>query len=68
MITILGILVTIFSIAIVIGITYLTLLLINPLNRILGRRGSMVITRVFAILVAAIGIQYVLQGLRSLSI
>lgn len=63
-----GLLVTIFSIAIVIGVTYLTLLLINPINRILGRRGSMVITRVFAILVAAIGIQYVLQGLRSLSI
>jgi multiple antibiotic resistance protein len=62
-----GLLVTILSIAIVIGVTYLTLLLINPINRILGRRGSMVITRVFAILVAAIGIQYIIQGLTNLT-
>jgi multiple antibiotic resistance protein len=62
-----GLLVTILSIAIVIGVTYLTLLLINPINRILGKRGSMVITRVFAILVAAIGIQYIIQGLTNLT-
>jgi multiple antibiotic resistance protein len=63
-----GLLVTILSIGIVIGVTYLTLLLIDPINKILGKRGSMVITRVFAILVAAIGIQYILQGLRNLTI
>jgi multiple antibiotic resistance protein len=58
-----GLLVTIISIGIVIGVTYLTLLLIDPINKILGRRGSIVVTRVFAILVAAIGIQYVIDGL-----
>lgn len=63
-----GLLVTILSIAIVIAVTYLTLLLIDPINKILGRRGSMIITRVFAILIAAIGIQYILQGLRNLTI
>jgi multiple antibiotic resistance protein len=60
-------LVTIVSIAIVIGVTYLTLLLIDPINKILGRRGSIVITRVFAILVAAIGIQYVIDGLMNIT-
>jgi multiple antibiotic resistance protein len=62
-----GLLVTIVSIAIVIGVTYLTLLLIDPINKILGRRGSIVITRVFAILVAAIGIQYVIDGLMNIT-
>jgi multiple antibiotic resistance protein len=62
-----GLLVTIISIAIVIGVTYLTLLLIDPINKILGRRGSIVITRVFAILVAAIGIQYVIDGLTNVT-
>jgi multiple antibiotic resistance protein len=58
-----GLIITILSIAIVIGVTYLTLFLINPIYRVLGSRGSMIITRVFAILIAAIGVQYVLQGL-----
>ena len=62
-----GILVTIISIAIVIGDTYLTLLLIDPINKILSRRGSIIITRMFAILVAAIGIQYVLDGLMNVT-
>jgi multiple antibiotic resistance protein len=62
-----GLLVTIISIAIVIAVTYLTLLLIDPINKILGRRGSIVITRVFAILVAAIGIQYVIDGLTNVT-
>jgi multiple antibiotic resistance protein len=58
-----GLIVTILSIAIVIGVTYLTLFLVDPIYRVLGSRGSMIITRVFAILIAAIGVQYVLQGL-----
>jgi multiple antibiotic resistance protein len=58
-----GLIVTVLSIAIVIGVTYLTFFLVNPIYRILGSRGSMIITRVFAILIAAIGVQYVLQGL-----
>lgn len=57
-----GLLVTMLSIAIVIGITYVILLFVNPIHRVLGRRGSMIITRVFAVLVAAIAIQYIVQG------
>jgi multiple antibiotic resistance protein len=57
-----GLLVTILSIAIVIGVTYIILLLVNPIYRILGRRGSMIITRVSAVLVAAIAVQYIVLG------
>src|SRR5919199_1202957 len=57
-----GLLVTMLSIAIVIGITYVILLFVNPIHRVLGRRSSMIITRVFAVLVAAIAIQYIVQG------
>jgi multiple antibiotic resistance protein len=61
-----GFVVTILAIAIVIGITYIILLFVNPIYRLLGRRGSMVITRVFAIFIAAIAIQYVIEGAKRL--
>jgi multiple antibiotic resistance protein len=60
-----GLLATILSIVIVIGITYLTLTLTDPLNRILGRRGSIIISRVSSILIAAIAVQYILEGARN---
>ncbi|MGH9978272.1 MAG: hypothetical protein ACRD8Z_20940 [Nitrososphaeraceae archaeon] len=44
--------------------TYLVLRLENPLLKILGVRGSLLVTRVFAIFIAAIAIQYFIQGLR----
>ena len=59
-----GVIVTIISIAIVIAITYVILLLVIPIYRILGRRGSMVITRVFAVLVAAFAVQYIVEGIK----
>jgi multiple antibiotic resistance protein len=61
-----GFVVTILSIAIVIGITYIILLFVNPIYRLLGRRGSMIITRVFAIFIAAIAVQYVIEGAKRL--
>lgn len=60
-----SLIVTIVSIIIVELITYLVLLE-NPLLKILGRRGSLLITRVFAVFIAAIAIQYIIQGLRQL--
>lgn len=60
--------VTILSIAIVIGITYLILLFINSIYRLLGRRGSMIVTRVFAVFIAAIAVQYVVEGAKRLFI
>jgi multiple antibiotic resistance protein len=61
-----GWLVSIISIVFVVAVTYLVLHLENPISRILGRRGSIVTTRVFAIFLAAIAIQYVVEGLRQL--
>lgn len=61
-----GLLVTVFSIAIVIGVTYVVLGFVNTIYRILGRRGSMIITRVFAVFIAAIAVQYIVQGAKQL--
>jgi multiple antibiotic resistance protein len=61
-----GLAVTMLSIAIVIGITCVIFYLTSPIYRILGRRGSLIITRVFAVLVAAIAVQYVVDGLKSI--
>lgn len=61
-----GLIVTMLSISIVIVITYIILRLVNPIYKMLGRRGSMIFTRVFAVLVAAIAVQYIVQGVKHL--
>jgi multiple antibiotic resistance protein len=61
-----GLIVTMLSILIVIVITYIVLRLVNPIYKLLGRRGSMIFTRVFAVLVAAIAVQYIVQGAKHL--
>ena len=61
-----GLMVTILSIAIVIGITYVVFFLTGTIYKILGRRGSLIITRIFAVLVAAIAVQYVVDGLKTI--
>lgn len=61
-----GLMITMLSILIVIGLTYVIYYLTDPIYRILGRCGSLIITRVFAILVAAIAVQYVVNGLQSI--
>jgi multiple antibiotic resistance protein len=61
-----GWLVSIISIVFVVTVTYVVLRLENPILKILGRRGSIVTTRVFAIFLAAIAVQYVVEGLRQL--
>ncbi len=61
-----GLMVTTLSIAIVIGITYVVFFLTGTIYRILGRRGSLIITRIFAVLVAAIAVQYVVDGLKTI--
>jgi multiple antibiotic resistance protein len=63
-----GLIVTLLSIIIVIGITYLVLRSINSIYRILGNRGSEVISRIFAVILAAIAIQYIVEGLRNIII
>ena len=58
-----GLITSILSIAIVLGITYVIFSLADLINKVLGQRGSMIVTRVFAVIVAAIAIQYIIQGL-----
>lgn len=57
-----GLLTSILSIAIVIGLTFIILRIAESINKLLGQRGSMIVTRVFAVIVAAIAVQYIIQG------
>ena len=57
---------TILSIAIVIVITYIILLAIDPIYKILGRRGSVIVTRVIAVFIAAIAVQFIVEGAKKL--
>jgi multiple antibiotic resistance protein len=61
-----GLIVTALSILIVIGITYIVLRYVDRIYRVLGRRGSIIVTRVFAVLVAAIAVQFIVDGARVL--
>jgi multiple antibiotic resistance protein len=61
-----GLLVSLLSIGLVLVATYVILSLEDKIFRILGRRGLIVITRVLAIFLAAIAIQYVIQGSRQI--
>jgi multiple antibiotic resistance protein len=61
-----GVIISVISIIIVVLITYLVLHLENSILKFLGRRGSLLITRVFAIFIAAIAVQLVIQGIRQL--
>ena len=53
--------VTAISIMIVTGITYVILRYVDRIYRVLGRRGSIIVTRVFAVLVAAIAVQFIVD-------
>ncbi|MHB8546889.1 MAG: MarC family protein [Nitrosotalea sp.] len=59
-----GILITVLSIMIVLGITYAILRSVNPIYRLLGKRGSLIITRIFAIIIAAFAVQFVIDGIK----
>lgn len=61
-----GGLITLISIVVVTVITYLVLLASEPINRILGNRGSMIVTRVFAIFIAAFAVQFIINGVGEL--
>lgn len=59
-----GLVVTTLSILITIGITYAILLNSNRIFKVLGTRGSIIVTRVFAVILAAIAVQFMIQGIR----
>ncbi len=58
-----GGLVTLILIIVVTIITYVVFLVSGPINRILGKRGALIITRVFAIFIAAFAIQFIINGI-----
>jgi multiple antibiotic resistance protein len=60
-----GILATLLSVLLTFIIVWLILRFIDPIYRILGKNGSLVITRVMALLIASIAVQYMLQGIKS---
>jgi len=56
--------VTIASVLIVFFIVWITLRFIDPIYKILGRSGSLIIARVMALIIAAIAVEYILDGIR----
>ena len=52
----------ILSVLIVLGLTWVILRFINRIYKFLGKTGSLVISRVMALLIAAIAVQYILIG------
>jgi len=61
-----GAAVTALSIVIVLGITYVVLRAVEPIYRLLGKRGSMIISRIFAIIIAAFAVQFILDGVKQI--
>ena len=61
-----GLMATAVSILITTGVTYLILRYSDGIYRVLGRRGSLIVTRVFAVFVAAIAVQFVVQGVQEI--
>ena len=59
-----GLLVTLLSVTVVIGATYMILRSVNHIYKLIGRRGAMIVTRVFAVFIAAIAVQYIIEGVR----
>ena len=59
------ILITLISVLLTFTIVWLILRYIDPIYRILGKNGSLVITRVMALLIASIAVQYIVQGAKN---
>jgi len=60
-----GLLLTTLSILIVSMITWIVLRLIDRIHRLLGEAGSTVVSRVLAVLIAAIAVEFMLNGLQA---
>lgn len=58
-----GFIMALASVVTVAILTWLILRFINPIHKTLGEVGSMVISKIMAILLAAIAVQYILEGI-----
>ncbi len=61
-----GFFVTVISVMLTFVIVWLILRFINPIFNILGSNGSLVVTRLMAMFIAAIAVQYIVQGIKNL--
>ncbi|RMF32240.1 MAG: MarC family protein [Candidatus Nitrosothermus koennekii] len=61
-----GFIIALISVGIVSLLVMLTFYLINPIYRILGRLGTLIVSKVMAIFIAAIAIEFILKGISNL--
>ncbi len=61
-----GILVTVTAVLVVFAITSIILRFIDSLNRILGKTGSIIVSRVMALFIAAIAVEFIIKGIISI--
>ena len=59
------IIITLISVLLTFSIVWLILRYVDSIYQILGKNGSLVITRVMALLIASIAVQYILQGVKT---
>ena len=59
--------VTVLAVVIVLAVTWFILRYINQIYKLLGKTGSLVISRIMALLIAAIAVQYILTGVTHFS-
>lgn len=57
-----GIIITVISVVVVFILVWVLLRLIDPVNKFLGKSGSAIIARIMALLIAAIAVQYIING------
>jgi len=62
-----GILTTLFVLCLVILICYGVMLLASPIERLIGSTGRSILTRLFGVLLSAVAVQFVVNGLRALA-
>jgi len=59
-----GFVIALASVVIVAALTWLILRFVDPIHGALGEVGSMVVSKIMAMLLAAIAVQYILEGIR----
>jgi multiple antibiotic resistance protein len=59
-----GIIIALLSVGIVFFLTWVVLRLIEPINRLLGKSGSLFISKVMAVFLAAIAVEYLVTGIK----
>jgi len=58
-----GIIIALIAVFAVFAVVFLILRLVEPIHRFLGKAGSSIIARIMALLIAAIAVQYIINGI-----